>query len=58
MIEADKKVDTHIEEAKQHLDKARELKSEGPDTQIRALKKAKESVDKAIDVLSDRSTGY
>lgn len=58
MNEVDKRIDTHISEARQHLDKARELKSEGPATQIRALEKAKESVDQAIDALSTQPTGH
>ena len=57
MSEIDKKVDRYIREAKQHLDNARELKSEGLDIRIRALEKAKDSVDKAIDVLSDQQLG-
>ena len=57
MSDTDKKVDTHIDEAKRHLDKASELKSEGPVTQIRALEKAKESVDKAIDTLANKWPG-
>lgn len=47
-----KNADAHIDEAKQHLDKAKELKSEGPDTQIRALEKAQESVGHAIDAIA------
>jgi len=51
----DKNSDDHIAEAKQHLDQARELKPEGPATQIRALAKAQESVGHAIDAIVNES---
>jgi hypothetical protein len=49
----DKNADAYIDEAKQHLDKARELKPEGPDAQIRALEKAQESVGHAIETIAN-----